>query len=57
MDLAGLAYMDSMALRALVMAARVLRNRGGKLTLLHPREAVLRMLTLTGADTLVTIQA
>ena len=56
-DVAGLAYMDSMALRALVMAARVLRNRGGTLTLLQPTRAVLRMLQLTGADTMMFVQA
>jgi len=56
-DVAQLAYMDSMAMRALMMAARVLRNRGGKLTLLQPREAVRRVLQITGADTLMLIQA
>jgi anti-sigma B factor antagonist len=55
-DVADLAYMDSIALRALVVAAKVLKNRGGVLTVLHPREAVSRMLTQTGTDTLVLIQ-
>ena len=55
-DVSKLAYMDSMALRAVVMAARVLRNRGGKLILLRPREAVLRILSITGADTLMLVQ-
>lgn len=53
---AQLAYIDSMALRALVMAARVLNNRDGKMTLIQPREAVLRLLTLTGADKYMIIQ-
>jgi len=55
-DVSKLAYMDSMALRAVVMAARVLRNRGGKLILLRPRAALLRMLAITGADTLMLVQ-
>lgn len=57
LDVSQLAYMDSMALRALVVAAKVLKNRGGQLTVLHPREAVRRMLSLTGVDTLVLIQS
>jgi anti-sigma B factor antagonist len=55
-DVSKLAYMDSMALRAVVMAARVLRNRGGKLILLRPRAALRRMLTITGADTFMLVQ-
>ena len=55
-DCSRLAYIDSMALRAFVVVAKVLRNRNGWLTLIHPREAVLRMLTITGADTYMRIQ-
>jgi anti-sigma B factor antagonist len=55
-DVSKLAYMDSMALRAVVMAARVLRNRGGKLILLRPRAALRRMLAITGADTFMLVQ-
>jgi anti-anti-sigma factor len=56
-DIARLSYMDSIALRALVMAARVLKNRGGRLTVIHPQKAVTRLLAVTGADTLMFIQA
>jgi anti-sigma B factor antagonist len=55
-DVSKLAYMDSMALRAVVMAARVLRNRGGKLILLRPRTALRRMLAITGSDTFLLVQ-
>lgn len=55
-DVGQLAYMDSIALRAIVVAAKVLKNRGGQLTVLHPREAVQHMLIMTGVDRLVLIQ-
>jgi anti-sigma B factor antagonist len=55
-DVSQLAYMDSMALRALVVAAKVLKNRGGLLTVLHPRDAVRRTLAPTEADQLILIQ-
>ena len=56
-DVARLAYIDSMALRALVMAARVLKQRGGRLTLLQPSSTVQKMLMITGADQYMTVQA
>lgn len=56
-DCSGLAYIDSMALRSFVVVAKVLRNRDGWLTLIQPREAVLRMLMITGADTYMRVQA
>lgn len=56
-DCSQLAYIDSMAMRAFVVVAKVLRNRNGWLTLIQPREAVSRMLMITGADTFMKIQA
>ena len=56
-DVAQLAYIDSMALRSFVVAAKVVRNRGGWLTLIQPRDAVRRMLAITGADTYMVLQA
>lgn len=55
-DCSQLSYIDSMALRAFVVVAKVLRNRDGWLTLVAPREAVSRMLMITGADTYMKIQ-
>ena len=55
-DAAGLEYLDSMALRSIAMAARVLRRSQGMLTLLNPQETVLKLLRLTGADTYMTIR-
>lgn len=56
-DLAGLSFIDSLALRPLVQAARVLRSRHGGLTVLQPQRAVLQALQVSGASTLMLVQA
>jgi anti-sigma B factor antagonist len=55
-DMAGLRFADSASIRALVLAARTLKERGGSLVLLRPQPPVGRMLTLTGADQVITIR-
>jgi len=52
-DVSGLSFDDPAAVRALVMAAKVLRERGGALLLLQPQPAVATALSLLGADQLV----
>ena len=52
----GLSYVDSMALHVLVVAAKILRARGGALVLLRPQRQVARTLTLMAADQLITIR-
>jgi anti-anti-sigma factor len=54
--IAGLRFADSASIRALVLAARTLKERGGSLVLLRPQPPVARMLTLTGADQVITIR-
>ncbi len=46
-DLAGLEYIDSSGLAALVLARRHARQAGGDLLLAAPQQQVLRLLTLT----------
>jgi anti-sigma B factor antagonist len=46
-DLAGLDYIDSSGLAALVLARRHARQAGGDLLLAAPQQQVLRLLTLT----------
>jgi anti-sigma B factor antagonist len=46
-DLAGLDYIDSSGLAALVLARRHVRQAGGDLLLAAPQQQVLRLLTLT----------
>ncbi len=46
-DLAGLEFMDSSGLAALVRARRHARHAGGELLLAAPQQQVLRLLTIT----------
>ncbi|MGD0554612.1 MAG: STAS domain-containing protein [Streptosporangiaceae bacterium] len=54
-DLAGVSFMDSSALHALLRANRALDRQGGVLALVAPQEAVARMLSLTAADRIVPV--
>jgi anti-anti-sigma factor len=56
-DVSGLRFADSATIRTLVLAARTLRQRGGKVVLLRPQQTVARVLALTGADQVFTIRA
>lgn len=55
-DVSELRFADSATIQALVLAARTLRQQGGNLVLLHPRQPVARVLALTGADQMLTIR-
>jgi anti-anti-sigma factor len=55
-DVSGLRSADPAGLRALVLAAVLLTDRGGGLVLLRPQEPVARALALTGAGHLFTIR-
>jgi anti-sigma B factor antagonist/stage II sporulation protein AA (anti-sigma F factor antagonist) len=55
-DVSGLRFADSASIRTLVLAARTLTERGGRLVLLDPQPAVARVLALLGADQMVTIR-
>jgi anti-anti-sigma factor len=54
-DMSGLSYADSASVRTLVLAARTLKERGASLVLLRPQPSVARILTLLGADQMLTI--
>jgi anti-anti-sigma factor len=56
-DAAELSFADSMALRTLVLAALILKDRGGGMVLLGPQRPVARMLALAGADQVITVDA
>jgi len=49
-DLSGLSHIDSVGLGLLYIAHEELAANNSHLTLLHPRDTVLRMLQLTEAD-------
>jgi anti-anti-sigma factor len=55
-EASGLSFMDSIAARLLLMTARVLRERGGTLQIVHPQLAVSNVLELMGADQLIEVR-
>ena len=55
-DVAGLDFADTAAIRVLFVAAKRLRQRGGDLVLLRPQRALARVLEILGADEVVTIR-
>ena len=55
-DVSGLRFADSATIRTLALAARTLKQRGGSMILLRPRQTVARVLALTGAEQMFTIR-
>lgn len=55
-DLSRLRFADSAAIRALVLADRTLKKRGGGLALAHPQPVVTRALSLLGVDQAIEIR-
>ena len=56
-DMSGLSYADSVAIREFLVAARTLKKRGGSLVLLRPQQPVARILAVLGADQMLTIRS
>jgi anti-sigma B factor antagonist len=54
-DASGLRFADSASIQALILAARTLTERGGRLVLLRPQRPVARVLALLGVDEMFTI--
>jgi anti-sigma B factor antagonist len=55
-DLSRLRFADSAVIRALVLADRTLKNRGGGLTLAYPQPGVARALSLLGVDQAIEVR-
>jgi len=55
-DVSGLRFADTASIRALILAAKALKERSGNLVLLHPQRPVARVLALLGADHMFTIR-
>jgi anti-sigma B factor antagonist len=55
-DVSGLRFADTASIRALLLADRTLKKRGGRLILLDPQPPVARVLALLGADQMLTIR-
>jgi anti-sigma B factor antagonist len=55
-DLSRLRFADSTTIAALALAARTLREQGGRMELLCPQPAVSRVLSLTGMDQVLVVR-
>lgn len=54
-DLSGVNFCDAAGLSAFLAADRALRAAGGRLTLIQPSPQILRLLTITKLDEILTI--
>ena len=57
MDLSELDYVSSAGLRVLLVVAKAAKARGGKLTLIAPKPAILEVIKISGFDRIISIQA
>jgi anti-anti-sigma factor len=55
-EASGLSFLDSASMRVLVLVAKALRGRRGKLVLSCPQAVVARLLEITGADRLLDMR-
>ena len=55
-DASGLSFLDSASVRVLVLAARALQGRHGRLVLARPQPVVARLLEITGAARLLDVR-
>jgi anti-anti-sigma factor len=56
-DLSKLDYVSSAGLRVFLSAAKAAKAKGGKLTLLSPKPAVMEVLQISGFDRILDIQS
>jgi len=54
-DLESVTFMASMGIRSLIMGARTMKSKGGRMVLLKPNADVLKVLAETGTDTLIPV--
>ena len=55
-EASGLSFIDSTAARLLIMTAKVLKERGGTLTVANPQPSVRKTLEMLGLHDLIAIQ-
>jgi len=56
-DLSGVSFLASIGIRVLVMAARTIGSKGGRLVVYGPSEEARRVLHATGIDKIIPIAA
>ena len=54
-DLQGVSFLASMGLRSLMMPARAIKSRGGRMVLFGPNEMVGKVLKTSGVDTVIPV--
>lgn len=54
-DLSKVSFLASMGIRTLIMAAKVLKERGGKMILFSPEMMVAKVLKTSGTDILIPV--
>ncbi len=54
-DLSDISFLASMGIRTLIMAAKTLKERGGKMILLSPQTMVAMVLKTSGTDILIPV--
>ncbi len=52
-DLSGVDFLASLGIRVLLLGARAVKNKGGKLVILAPGDNVNKVLTTAGTDMLI----
>ena len=55
-DVGGLDFADTAAIRVLLLPAKTLRQRGGDLVLLRPQRTLARILEILGAEEVIAIR-
>lgn len=54
-DMAGVSFLASIGIRTLLMTAKAVSGRGGKMVLLNPDANVTKVLEMAGIDSLIPI--
>ena len=55
MDLQGVSFLASMGLRSLVIPARAIKSRGGRVVIFGPNAMVGKVLKTSGVDTVIPV--
>src|SRR5579883_2728276 len=55
LDIQGVSFLASMGLRSLVIPARAIKSRGGRIVLFGPNELVGKVLKTSGVDTVIPV--
>ncbi len=54
-DFSDVSFLASMGVRVLVKAAKAIHHRGGRMVVVRPNDAARKVLSATGADTVITV--